>query len=374
LLVSRWHTIEPYTKHLSRFKLHPQFVFPFKEKFIHSDFDFRTGVLAKESNDPNNLFIQLSKDVRGSLDEVEIYTDGSRTEVTDSVEGSNLVGCAILVPHIETSYSFKLNSMSSSFTAEVLAIDRALQLLDPLSLTRVNICSDSLSVLRALENAERAFFPRSLNKLKLPLAELSYKLSRVNFFENRVRFIWCPAHAGITLNEEVDLLAKKASVNGELWTNDISFGEVISALRVSYDNIDLNYFLSSPSGVGSYYLRNFNEINLYTVMKFSKNRVESGILIRIITGYPGTKSQLFKRQLIDSPSCICGETFQDLNHIFGACPTLDFEREKLFILLRKLNLYDPFSVEYLLGHLNKKIAAIIIKFAMVANDKLNISI
>jgi len=63
-----------------------------------------------------------------------------------------------------------------------------------------------------------------------------------------------------------------------------------------------------------------------------------------------------------------------MNHIFWACPILDFERKKLFILLRKLNLFDPFSVEYLLGHFNKQISAILVRFAIVANEKLSISL
>jgi len=130
LLVSRWHVVEPLLKSLSKFKMHPQFTFPFKEKYIHSEFDFMTGKLAKESNDPGKLFVQLTKEAMSSPEEIAIYTDGSRTVVEDTVEGGNLVGCAVLAPHIDKSYIFKLNPMTSSFTAEVLAIDKALQLMD----------------------------------------------------------------------------------------------------------------------------------------------------------------------------------------------------------------------------------------------------
>jgi len=94
----------------------------------------------------------------------------------------------------------------------------------------------------------------------------------------------------------------------------------------------------------------------------------------MVTGYPGTNVSLYRRQLIDSPGCLCGEAFRDLNHIYWACPILDFEREKLKIMLRKLNLYNPFSVEYLLENLNKKITAILVRFAIVVNEKLSISL
>jgi len=46
----------------------------------------------------------------------------------------------------------------------------------------------------------------------------------------------------------------------------------------------------------------------------------------------------------------------------------------LLPLLRTLNLFDSFSVEYLLGNINKKIATILTKFANIANSKLNITI
>jgi len=52
-----------------------------------------------------------------------------------------------------------------------------LKLLDSYPWTRVNICSDSQSVLWALKNAETSFFPKAINKLNTVLADLSYRLS-----------------------------------------------------------------------------------------------------------------------------------------------------------------------------------------------------
>jgi len=40
--------------------------------------------------------------------------------------------------------------------------------------------------------------------------------------------------------------------------------------------------------------------------------------------------------------------------------------------LRELKLQDPFSIEYLLGNLNRKIVAIICKYIKEANNKLEI--
>jgi len=147
--------------------------------------------------------------------------------------------------------------MTNSFSAEVLAINKALQLIDTYGWDRVNICSDSLSVLQALKFTEQSFFPRSINKFNIALADVSYKLSRVNFNNNRVRFTWCPAHVGITWNEKVDLLAKKAAINGEIWKNNVSYGEILSTLKPFYGNMVSGMFPLRKENVGSYYLKNF---------------------------------------------------------------------------------------------------------------------
>jgi len=76
----------------------------------------------------------------------------------------------------------------------------------------------------------------------------------------------------------------------------------------------------------------------------------------------------------DSSECLCGEIVQNINHVFWACPFLNMERGRLLTVLRSLNLFDPFSIEYLIGNINKKVAAILLRFVKVANQKLSIII
>jgi len=64
----------------------------------------------------------------------------------------------------------------------------------------------------------------------------------------------------------------------------------------------------------------------------------------------------------DSPDCSCGFSSQDLNHIFWACPFLKDPRKLLYKSLRKLNLQELLSIEYLLGNINKSIASICVNF------------
>jgi len=318
-LISRWHAVEPLFRFLFKSKIHPYYTFPFKDKFIQSDFDFATGETAKGSNEPNKVFDQLIKDSRKSTDEVEIYTDGSKTKSDIINSNDNLVGCAIFIPCINKEIVYKLNPLTSSFMVEVLAIDKVLSLVDSHPWSRVNICSDSQSVLVALKNAEKSFFPRAINKLNTVLADLSYKLSRINFNEGRVRFTWCPAHVGIEGNERADRLAKEASVKGETWNNLISYKEISSSMVSKYRKIDTNNsYFSEVGSVGSYFLKNFCNFNIRRIKCLTKNREDCKTLTRIITGYPGTNLYLFRLRVKDSPDCPCEAVVQDMNHIF--CP------------------------------------------------------
>jgi len=126
--------------------------------------------------------------------------------------------------------------------------------------------------------------------------------------------------------------------------------------------------------VDAYYLMNFSDIKFPFIQKITKNKKECGSLFRIINnGFPMTKTYLFKMKIADSPKCLCGTLNQDLNHLFWECPILMSERILLYKILRKLNLMDPFSIEYLVGNLNKKIAAIKSKFVNIINSKLDLN-
>jgi len=90
--------VEPLFKSLYKFKIHPYFIYPFKEKFTQTEFDLASEWKAKESNNPEKIFNQLINEIK-SPDEIVIYTDGSKTKINVSEEGSDLVSCAILIPH-----------------------------------------------------------------------------------------------------------------------------------------------------------------------------------------------------------------------------------------------------------------------------------
>jgi len=218
-LILRWPVIEPKLKFLSRFHIHPVFTYPFKNKFINLSIDLKSGGTAKNSNNPDSVFFQLVSEHTVSTDELDIFTNGSKIIDKDN---KSRVGFAIYFPKQETIYKFSVNEMTSSYMAEVLAIDRVVDICSSGVWPVINICSDSLSFLQTLNCSSTSLVPASLGKLNQTVADLIYKINKVNNWELKIRFTWCPAHIGIKQNEKVNLLAKEASMTGTPFNNYIT--------------------------------------------------------------------------------------------------------------------------------------------------------
>ena len=108
----------------------------------------------------------------------EIYTDGSK-------DGDKVASAAILDGEL---YQFRLPNNSSIFTAELKAIDLALNHIEQDAYWRYIIYTDSLSVMQALEGE------KTDNPLIVSLLE---KLSRLCDRADIV-FCWLPSHVGIS--------------------------------------------------------------------------------------------------------------------------------------------------------------------------------
>ena len=120
----------------------------------------------------------------------EIYTDGSK-------DGKKVASAAILDGEL---YQFRLPNNSSVFSAEIKAIDLALNHIEQDAYWRYIVYTDSLSAMKALEG-EKTGNPLVVNLLE--------KLSRLCERADIV-FCWLPSHIGISGNEEADKAAKDA--------------------------------------------------------------------------------------------------------------------------------------------------------------------
>ena len=124
----------------------------------------------------------------------EIYTDGSK-------DGDKVASAAILDGEF---YQFRLPNNSSVFSAELKAIDLALNHIEQDAYWRYIIYTDSLSAMQALEGETTD------NPIIVSLLE---KLSRLCERADIV-FCWLPSHVGISGNEEADKAAKVPQPDG----------------------------------------------------------------------------------------------------------------------------------------------------------------
>ena len=131
---------------------------------------------------------------------LKVYTDGS-------VLDNRLSGSAFIIPSLKIEKSYHLGKNFSIFTAELVAIIMALNcLLDfPFCVFQILFCVDSKSVLQALK--------LSNTKVRNELIQEIYQLIHFLYIRgSQVDFCWVPSHCGLSANERVDQLAKKAAI------------------------------------------------------------------------------------------------------------------------------------------------------------------
>ena len=261
----------------------------------------------------------------------EIYTDGSK-------DGEKVASAAILDGEL---YQFRLPNNSSIFSAELKAIDLALNHIEQDAYWRYIIYTDSLSVMQALEGE------KTDNPLIVSLLE---KLSRLC---NRadIVFYWLPSHVGISGKEEADKAAKDA-----LSLEVLSFKVPFSDFKPLINNFIKNVWQQSWSDPA-------NQNNkLFTIKPglgewlpgLRTNRREEIILARLRIGH----SYLLKGE--EEPQCIPCNAPLTVKHVLVDCVDLAPTRQRFFDVDSLTTLFDTVKFESIFDflkeiHLYKKI-------------------
>ena len=118
-----------------------------------------------------------------------IYTDGSK-------DGPNVASACVSQTHTR---KCRLPDNASTFTAEIQAINMALDYIKDANLSKVLIFSDSLSVLQSINNC----------KLDNPLVQ-DILLRFHSMSSKHIILCWLPSHTGIKGNEKAGIAVKSA--------------------------------------------------------------------------------------------------------------------------------------------------------------------
>ena len=128
---------------------------------------------------------------------LKIFTDGS-------VMADGAAGAAFVIPEFNNlTHSYSLPPVSV-FTAELLAISRALQHISAIQVTPITIviCSDSKAALPAIKSD-------SQNAREDLVREIATATHQLITRGTEVRFQWVPAHVCLSGNEKADRAAKQ---------------------------------------------------------------------------------------------------------------------------------------------------------------------
>ena len=224
------------------------------------------------------------------------FTDGSKTE-----EG---VGCAFVCGR--DTRSFSLPEHSSVFSAELVAIDKALRFIEVSDDTEHAILTDSLSSLLAL----RAFHPS--NPLVQDILSLLTSLDHAGI---SVSFCWIPSHVGIAGNEQADAAARRAATRPctrrfPLPAGDL-FPSVATFLRCQWQR--------KWDAQTNNKLKEVKPVLGHWPSSSRKSRREEVALSRLRIGHCySTHSYLLRGE--DRPSCPHCDVPLTVAHVLLACP------------------------------------------------------
>ncbi|GFX38947.1 putative RNA-directed DNA polymerase from transposon X-element [Trichonephila clavipes] len=122
---------------------------------------------------------------------------------TDGSKCAGYVGCGVVVEDV--THGYRLEPSCSVFTAEAVAIYRALQSIDSNMPRKYCIYTDSMSVLEALENYNDRCHP-----VVCKILDITSRLYSKGF---HTVFCWLPSHVGIIGNEQADSTARSATTH-----------------------------------------------------------------------------------------------------------------------------------------------------------------
>lgn len=286
-----------------------------------------------------------------------IFTDGSkRTSPPTS-------SFAVYIPSHNIQLSYSIDPVSSIFTAESLAILKALEIIKDRKIHKFLIISDSLSVLKAIKK-------EVIHSQDNIIHEIAHLLDNLNQLQIKGYIGWIPSHIGIQGNEKADSLAKSNS------------SKFLHNLKFSYNTFFPFILKNMTSCWQEFFSKTFKvkgknypllENRVWKIPWFYKiqfpNREFITLFIRLRLGHCCTPAHLYNLNISDSPLCACGE-FGDINHIILSCPNYRNENKILIDKLIRLGMLSPLSINSIVAIPN--IEAFSLIYEHIKNNKIRI--
>ena len=253
-----------------------------------------------------------------------IYTDGSKD--------NDRVGCAAIINNI--SIKQRLPSNASIFTAEIKAIDLALDAIAESDDDHFIIFSDSLSVLLSLEN----------KKLDNPLVvNLLHKLHLLSIAHKTIFFCWIPSHIGIRGNEAADVAAKE-SLDFNIIASQVPYTD----LKPHINSFIANKWQERWSSCQDNKLFKIKPTLGVWPSGFRNSRKEEVVLSRLRIGHTYfTHSYILRQE--NPPECTACQEIYSVRHVLIDCIDLGLIRPRFYTVPDMKTLFDTISVDRILS-------------------------
>ena len=278
-----------------------------------------------KKNTPPHVYIQKFNEIKDQHSYcTQIYTDGSKD--------NDKVGCGAIFNNI--SIQQRLPSCASIFTAEVTAINLALDAIAESDDDYFIIFSDSLSVLLSLHN----------KKLDNPLIlKLLQKLHHLSCAHKTVHFCWIPSHIGIRGNEAADVAAK------ESLSQDIIASQVLyTDLKPHINSFIANKWQERWSSCPDNKLFKIKPTLGVWPSGFRNSRKEEVVLSRLRIGHTYFSHSYILRQE-DPPECTACQEIYSVRHVLIDCIDLGLIRPRFYNVPDMKTLFDTVSVDRILS-------------------------
>ncbi|XP_060600088.1 uncharacterized protein LOC132753616 [Ruditapes philippinarum] len=247
------------------------------------------------------------------IGQTHIYTDGSKDP------DSGRVASAVVIPSIQYEKIDRLTNNTSIYTAELLAIRNAMCWIQDSDITKAVIFSDSLSSLISLKSNNSQSRPDLLNEIIL----LYNKVLNVG---KQVTIVWCPAHIGISGNEQADRAAKMGlNLNNVTESISLSPTEIYSKIKkyiVHLWQTESNSCQDQRKHINS-------SVGLSRPVQYSNILKIDRAITRLRLGttlLPGDSGQYIKKM---SPNCAqCGVRY-NISHLLHECDQFRDHRYEL---------------------------------------------